>query len=185
MMSRFLFFLAGLLCAPLIAVAVVATTPLLPAVINRVVIDTTQLPYTKKVYFVVDTDVYPQRFCWYVDLSQLDKALIVRAPLDVYINATGIILGVTTLMPGDRDICFSSMPPLPVPPPAPVFKVAASGTALTRPLYSGQAWETGIWVKLGTVEVGAVCEQEVIRKTTVDYRYVTNAVGTRGLAACK
>lgn len=60
-----------------------------------------------------------------------------------------------------------------------VFSVKASGTATTRPLYDDAGKQ------IGTVAVGAKCEVAVIRKTTVEYHYTTNAAGLRGQAVCQ
>lgn len=76
-------------------------------------------------------------------------------------------------------------PPAPPAPAAPTYKVSVSGTATTRPLYDGALWAaSATWKQIGTVPVGTACEPEVIRKTTVEYHYTTNASNLRGLAAC-
>lgn len=56
----------------------------------------------------------------------------------------------------------------------------------SRPMYDGAVFlASGAWKQLGTIEIGAACEPEVIRKTTVEYHYATNTAGVRGLAVCQ
>lgn len=71
-------------------------------------------------------------------------------------------------------------PPVVTPPaPATSFTVKASGTAPTRPLYDDAGKQ------IGTVAIGTKCEDAVVRKTTVEYHYTTNAAGLRGQAVCQ
>lgn len=75
----------------------------------------------------------------------------------------------------DDEICLQGLP---------AIRVVAAVTG-TRPLYDGALYEsTKVWKAIGTVLVGAACEDGVVRQTTVEYHYVTNAAGLRGLAAC-
>lgn len=184
--SRVLWFCAGILAGPLAAIAVIAIapTPALVAVMDRVQIDTSRPPM---VYFRTDMDVYPTRYCWRVDSSRISELLVTGwMPLGTYINLTGQFFGVDGLTANERALCFASMPPLPPKPAVPPVTVVPSGTAPTAPLYSIQQWETsGLWLAIGRVERGQVCEPGIVRKTTVSYYYVTNIAGLRGLAACK
>lgn len=81
------------------------------------------------------------------------------------------------MRPGWTVVAAPVVPPVVVPPAA-SFSVRASGTATTRPLYDDAGKQ------IGTVAVGAKCEDAVIRKTTVEYHYTTNAAGLRGQAVC-
>ena len=82
------------------------------------------------------------------------------------------------------------VPPVPPPPdppsPIPSYIVKPAGTAATRPLYDGAAWEADhtTWRQIGAVERDQPCEEEMIRKTSVEYRYTTTKAGLRGLAVC-
>ena len=189
-MKKLMYFLTGLLVGPLAAIAI-AQVPTIQQSAFQYFLDHTEI-YTlklpKTVGMRMNTDMFPNQLCAWIDI---DKALSPEAgrfswtTTANYLYMMGQVFGWTTLTAQQRDLCFSDFPP-PPPPILPVFKVTPSGTLATRPLYSGQEWESAAkWISIGAVAKDTVCEQAVIRRTTVDYHYVTNDAGVRGLAACK
>ena len=158
--------------------------PILSQVLQRVQVRTLDSP---RIWFRWDVDIFPTRQCWYIKTEEIPNAPKHDwLPMIDVININAQIFGVTSLTSVERDMCFSNMPPLP-PPPVYVFKVTPAGTATTRTLYDGAAYEANnkVWIPIGVVAKDTACEPAVIRKTTLEYHYVTNAAGVRGLAACK
>ena len=182
MVRYLLAFLAGLLLLPLgiYGAVTLAPTNILYTALHGLQINTLH----PKVYFRVNTDVYPVKACWYADRTRIGELLSTDwTPVDVFISRQNAITGSSAFTPEDLAIC--NLASLPSPTPY-VYHVAPNATYTTRPMFSEEIWLTKAqWVKVGDVEVGVECAPEVIRKTTVEYHRARNASGVFGLTVCK
>lgn len=128
-----------------------------------------------------DKVMYLDQECWNMTDEELTKDRVQQewGSLRLFLGKQIAKFGVTPLNATDRAYCG-------LPPVVAVSYKVASGTAVTRPLYDGAAFTAtpSVWKQIGTVAVGTKCEDAVIRKTTVEYHYTTNASNLRGLAAC-
>lgn len=175
-------FVAGVLCATAF-LAIAAVTVIDQALDNIQVSSMRPGPLwirwdNKVVNMFVDAQ------CWYATDAELttDRVQQNWAPLRSFLNKAIAKFGVTPLTADQRAFC--GLPKL--PGTVTKYQVTPSGTAISRPLYDAAAYLAvpSVWKQFGNVAVGTVCEDAVIRKTTAEYHYVTNANGHRGLAIC-
>lgn len=137
-----------------------------------------------KFYIRYGPVLWLKRQCWQIDLSKRkDGPKFGWTTAAAFIDQTYAFHSIrgTLLEPTaeSKEICERGLPK---------FIVAVPLSAMSRDLYDGDLWLADLktWTKIGSVSSDAVCEEAVIRKTpTLEYHWVTNSDGVRGLASCK
>jgi hypothetical protein len=111
--------------------------------------------------------------------------------------------GISALSDAEKTKCFANLPTF--AQPVVQWKVAANGTAVDRPMYDGNKYQSctvnpaitdktlcnssPYWIALKDqrAKIGIDCETSVIRPSTtkLSYHYTTNANAVRGLTLCE
>lgn len=146
-------------------------------VLDRVQINDTHPP---KDYWRCPAELCGERTCGWVDESRrTEVARFGWTTLNNRIYMFRAQFPSKALSLPDMEICKQGLP---------AYRVLTS-TNDSRPLFDGSLYESTrdatapTWKKIGTVTTGTLCEDPIVRKTTVEYHYATSD-GLRGLAAC-
>lgn len=171
-----------LLALLIVSAGVAAVSYSVKDFLSNIQINTTQMPVKGWVRW--QTVIATERGCNWVDFTRLSETPKVgwKAAWDFIQQDLIPTFGNPPLTEAEKVFCYGDWP-------AVSFIVQKNGTYTTRPLYDGDLWlasrdTTSQWKQIGRVEVGAICEQDTIRKTSYEYHFVKNAAGTRGLTAC-
>lgn len=181
-MKKFLFgWLAGIASLCLAGAALTPTA--YQVLLNNV--ETYSLDLDNDVFWYrVKPALFGKRYCYRIDLSQRkDGPKFGWQPASDFIRFTYLYHQIKgNLVAETPDIKARCMEGI-------GYHVKAQ--ASPRPVYDENAWRlTGAWRPIGSIDVltngsPTPCEPEVIRKTTVEYHFVTNSLGLRGLAVCQ
>jgi hypothetical protein len=165
----------------MLAVGIGAVSYSVKEFLQNVQVNTTQLP--DKGWVRWQTVFAGSRGCNSVDFTRINEAPKMGwTPAWDYIqNALIPAFGNPPLTAAEEQFCYGDWPNI-------SYVVQVNGTYTTRPLYDGELWlatrdTTAQWKQIGRIEVGAACEPTIIRQTTYEYRFCTNAAGMRGLTA--